>query len=166
MVGINLNGVIHGRELRSVAKEIFSKAKSHNPSAQADTTASAIKENPFKDFSKGIVEFIPQETKTAKAGFEQGSLQIDKSIQESVKSQAAIDRYSKFAVKHSSDKLGEELFGQVSKGGLDISAATKDREGKNPFAFLYNLPKDQKEPLSEDQLRSIFEVLAAGKKQI
>lgn len=163
MVGINFNGVVHGRELKSVAKEIFNKAKSHNPSAKADVSPKSIKENPFKDFSKGIVEFVPQETKTAKAGFEQNILQIDPSIQQTVKSQAAIDNYSKFATKHSSDKLGEELFNKVSEGGLEISSATKDRKGANPFAFLYDLPKDQKEPLNEDQLRSIFEILASNK---
>jgi len=163
MVGINLNGVIRGRELKSVAKEIFSKAKSHNPSPQADVSPKNLNENPFSDFSKSILEFVPQETKTAKAGFEQSKMQIDPNIQQTVNSQAAIDKYSKFATKHSSDKLGEELFGKVSDGGLEINSATKDRDGKNPFAFLYNLPKNQKEPLKEEQLRSIFEALATKK---
>ena len=160
MVSINLNGVVQGRELKSVAKEIFNKAKSHNPAQQTSVSPKAINENPFSDFSKGIVEFIPQETKTAKVGFEQSNLQIDKNIQQTVNSKAAIDNYSRFATKNSSEKLGEELFGNVSKGGLEINSATKDREGKNPFSFLYNLPKDQKEALNEDQLRSIFEGLA------
>lgn len=163
MVGINLNGVVNGRELRSVTKEIFNKAKSHNPSAKADVSPKNSKENPFSDLNKNIVEFVPQETKTAKTGFEQNNLQIDKNIQQTVNSKAAIDNYSKFATKNSSDKLGEELFGKVSDSGLEINSATKDRNGKNPFAFLYNLPKDQKEPLKEEQLRSIFEGFAMQK---
>jgi hypothetical protein len=165
MVGINLNGVVHGRELRSIAGEIFNKAKSHNPSAKADTSQKNINENPFKSFNSGLVEFVPEETKIAKAGFEQNTLQIDQGIQKTVNSQAAIDNYSRFAMKYPSDKLGEELFGKVSEGGIEINSATKDRAGKNPFAFLAHLPKNQKEALNEEQLRSIFDAIA-NKNQI
>ena len=159
MVGINLNGVVHGRELRSVTNEIFSKAKSHNPSAKSDASPRDFEKNPFKGFN-GVREFIPQETKTAKAGFEQNTLQISKAIQEIINSRAAIDRYSRFAFKEPDNKLGGIFADKTSKNIFGINSATKDREGKNPFAFLYNLPKNQKGPLSEDQLRSIFEVLA------
>lgn len=159
MVGINLNGVVQGRELRSVASEIFNKAKSQGSSAKADMSPKVTKENPFSDVSESIVEFVPQETKTAKAGFEQGNLQIDPNIQQTVNSKAAIEAYSRFGIKTSSDKLGDELVSKVSQGGLEINSAKKDRDGKNPFSFLSNLPKDQKEPLKEEQLRSIFEAL-------
>ncbi len=160
MVGINLNGVVHGRELRSVANEIFNKSKSHNPSAsaKADVVPKNINENPFKDFSNGIVEFIPQETKTAKAGFEQSTLQIDQGIKKTVNVQAAIDKYSLFASKESG--ISENFANKVSGSGLEINSASKDKKGKNRFAFLSNLPKDQKEPLNEDQLRSIFDTIA------
>lgn len=159
MVGINLNGVVHGRELKSVANEIFSKAKSHNPSAKSDASPRDFEKNPFRDFNDSR-EFIPQETKTAKRGFEQNTLQISKTIQEIINSRAAIDKYSRFAIKEPDEKLGGLFANKTSKKGIGINSATKDREGKNPFAFLYNLPKNQKGPLNEDQLRSIFEALA------
>jgi len=157
MVGINLNGVVKGRELKAVAGEIFNKAKSRNSYLKTETTAQEVKENPFSGFMP-LEEFVPESTKNSKKAMEQGSVQIDSNLQKNVNSQAAINLYSKFGVKK--QKKSAELFAnKVSKEGFEINSTSKDKEGKNPFAFLAAATQDEKKPLNEEQLRSIFEAL-------
>lgn len=159
MVGINLNGIVQGRELNLIANEILNKAKSHNSSAKADKSPKTTDINPLQEFQSSIGEFVPQETKTAKAGYEQSTLEIDPNLKKTVNAKAAIDRYSLFATKNSS-KMPESFAGEIPDNGIEINSAKKDRKSKNPFAFLYNLPEAKQGNLNEDQLRSIFETIA------
>lgn len=157
MFGMNVNGVVSNSELRLVAQEILNKAKTKSKAPEV-VESKIVKENPFSGAAVSGLGFVPMETKAAKAGFEQTKVQIDKNIQQSVNSQAAINGYGQVISK--SSPLLESQGAAVSDGKIDINAAKKDREGKNPFAFFYSLPKNQEEALNEEKIQSIFAAMA------
>lgn len=167
MVGMNFNGMVQGNELRLVAQEIFKKAQAQPKSAEAE--ASIIKQNPFSGASKKL-EFTPEETENAKAGFAQSIVSIDPETQKSVKALAAIDKYSKLAF-NSQSELGQE--GALALPMPEFMAgagAVSDEQGKkNPLlALLLILLGGKKEGaeggLEEDAMKVMFAAATATKK--
>lgn len=159
MVGMNLNGVVKGNELRLVAKEIFKKAGAK--SGEAESGAAIIKNNPFQDVLQGRAEFIPLETKTAKIGFEQSGVDINGDVKKSVNSLAAIDRYSHLAFR-SKDEMALD-----PAPALEVPPfmAAADEGKKNPFLLMLMamFSKDGEEAV-EDPLKVMFQSAAAAKK--
>jgi hypothetical protein len=162
MVGMNVSGVVNGKELKLVAQEIFNKAKAPVLEEAAPKAAPAVKENPFSTLVGEMSTFMPQETKTAKTGFEQTTVQIDSGLQKMVNSQAAIDRYGLVAFKTPKKAVSDQPVLELSNG-FEVSANKKDKEGKNPFAFFIALPKNADEALKDDKLESIFGSLVSQK---
>lgn len=163
MVGMNFNGVVQGNELRLVAKEIFKKAKAKSGGAEAG--ADVIKNNPFSDFSKGRAEFIPQETKTAKAGFEQSNIGINSDVKKSVNSLAAIEKYSNLAFRTQGEIALDPASELEVPGFVGAGAISGDDGKKNPFLLmLMAMFRKDGEEASDDPLKILFEAATAAKK--
>ncbi len=160
MVGMNLNGVIQGNELRLVAKEILKKAKAQ--SGEAGSGAAIIKENPFSDLVSGRAEFIPQETKTAKVGFEQNKVNIDGDVKKSVNSLAAIERYGNLAFR-TKDEMALDPAPAIEAPLFMASAP--DEGKKNPFLLmLMAMFSKDGENAADDPLKVLFEAATSAKK--
>lgn len=160
MVGMNVSGIVNGNELKLVAQEIFTKANSQKTKEAVPQAAQTVKENPFSSLVGEMSTFMPQETKTAKTGFEQTKVQIDSDLQKSVNSQAAIDRYGLVAFK-TAKRQAKEPVAETLESNFEVSANKKDKQGKNPFAFFMALPKNGEEALKDEKLDSIFGSLVA-----
>lgn len=162
MVGMNFNGVVQGNELRLVAKEIFKKAKAKSKGAEAGSEV--VKNNPFSDFSKSA-EFIPQETKTAKIGFEQSNIDINGDVKKSVSSLAAIEKYSNLAFRTQGEIALDPAAELEMPGFVGTGAISGDEGKKNPFLLMLMamFSKDGEEA-SADPLKILFEAATAAKK--
>jgi hypothetical protein len=159
MVGMNVSGIVSGKELKLVAQEIFTKASSQKAKAVPEAVQS-VKENPFESSISTLGTFVPQETKTAKTGFQQSTVEMNEDLKKSVNSQAAIDKYGLISFKTSKKEANAQPVEKL-ENNFEVSANKKDKQGKNPFAFFVALPKNGEEALKDDKLDSIFGSLVA-----
>lgn len=166
MVGMNFNGIVKGNELRLVAQEIFKKAKVKPELGQGEA-ATVTKKNPFAG-ALSKTEFTPEETKSAKASYEQGHIQMGSDIRESVKSLAAINKYSNLAFRSQGEIAGDaanELPMPDFMAG--VSDVNPEQGKKNPLlAFLLALiVKSSESNGKEDPVKIMFAAATAAKKQ-
>jgi len=159
MFGMNVNGVVNGAELRSVTQEIFGKAQTSSKSLASDAGAANL--NPFAGVSPERSEFIPQQTKAAKAGFQQNSIDIDPTVKQSVNSQAAIDKYASLSFGSPSKASTADVASEMITGIANMESAEGGDDQKNPLMMLLAaLLKDRQERTGDDPIESIFAMAA------